>query len=186
MKEILFILAHPHLSQSRLNRAMVDAAQCVPGVRIHDLYREYPDFKIDVRREQALLTQHDIVVFQFPFYWYSSPSLLKEWQDVVLEWGFAYGREGLALKGKRTFCSVTTGGPEFAYQAGARNNFTMTEFLRPFQQTFQVCHMIYEHPYLVQGSHQLSEHDLALKAEGLKLRLLAYSEESGNAASDTL
>ena len=62
------------------------------GVRLHDLYEAYPDFLIDVEAEQALLLEHDVIVFQHPVYWYSSPAILKEWQDLVLEHGFAYGR----------------------------------------------------------------------------------------------
>jgi len=43
-----------------------------------------------------------MIVFHHPFYWYSSPAILKEWQDLVLEYGFAYGHEGTALRGKKS------------------------------------------------------------------------------------
>ena len=67
---------------------------------MHDLYEAYPDFDIDVRREQELLAAHEVIVLQHPFYWYSAPALLKEWQDLVLEHGWAYGSGGTALRGK--------------------------------------------------------------------------------------
>lgn len=54
-KNILIILAHPSLRQSLANRRLAEAAAQVDGVTVHDLYAEYPDFKIDVAREQALL-----------------------------------------------------------------------------------------------------------------------------------
>ena len=53
------------------------------------------------------LLDHDVVLFQFPLFWYSTPSILKEWQDLVLEHGFAYGAEGDALDGKRMMIAVT-------------------------------------------------------------------------------
>jgi Flavodoxin-like fold len=62
--------------------------------------RKYPDFHINVAREQELLTLHDVIVFQHPLYWYSYPAILKEWQDLVLESGFAFGHMGTRLAGK--------------------------------------------------------------------------------------
>ncbi len=99
-QRILVLLAHPAHRRSRANAALRDAAKAVEGVTLHDLYEAYPDFLIDVDHEQALLLRHDVIVFQHPVYWYSSPAILKEWQDLVLEHGFAYGRAGTALAGK--------------------------------------------------------------------------------------
>src|SRR3569623_864064 len=93
-RRILVILAHTNLVQSRINKAMADAVSDLPGVTVHDLYAAYPDGRIDVAREQALLDAHDIVVFQHPLFWYSSPALLKEWQDKVITYGYAYGPGG--------------------------------------------------------------------------------------------
>ena len=83
---------------------------------IHDLYEVYPTLSIDVKREQALLLEHDVIVFQHPFYWYSCPAILKEWQDLVLEHGWAYGVGGTQLRGKITLNAITTGGPAHAYR----------------------------------------------------------------------
>ena len=52
------------------------------GVTFVDLYAEYPRFEIDVDREQARLLAHDVIVFQNPLFWYSTPAILKEWQDL--------------------------------------------------------------------------------------------------------
>ena len=93
-KRVLILFAHPALQKSRVNRRLVAAVQNLENVTINDLYEEYPDFSIDVKREQALLESHDIIIFQHPLYWYSCPALLKEWQDLVLEYGFAYGAQG--------------------------------------------------------------------------------------------
>ena len=100
MEKILVLFAHPRVDRSEVNVVLAQAARRVEGVTVVDLYAEYPTFEIDVEREQQRLLAHRVVVFQHPVYWYSCPALLKEWQDLVLEHGFAYGAEGRALEGK--------------------------------------------------------------------------------------
>ena len=78
-KRVLIQFAHPALQKSRVNRRLIAAVSNLENVTVNDLYEEYPDFSVNVKREQDLLRSHDIVVFQHPFYWYSSPALLKEW-----------------------------------------------------------------------------------------------------------
>jgi glutathione-regulated potassium-efflux system ancillary protein KefG len=153
----LILFAHPRLEKSRTNTALLHQAAGVPGVTIHDLYEEYPNFNVDVPREQELLLGHDLIVWHHPFYWYSCPPLLKQWIDMVLAFGWAYGPGGTALKGKMIFNAITTGGASAAYQAGGRNRFTIREFLRPFEQTALLCSMIYLPPFLIQGTHRLDQ-----------------------------
>lgn len=156
MKSILILLAHPRLEKSRVNAALVGAIPRLPGITLHDLYEEYPDFSIDVRKEKSLLLASDIIVWQHPFFWYSSPPLLKAWIDTVLEVGWAYGPGGTALTGKVLFNALTSGGPREAYAHEARNRFTIREFLAPFEQTARLCHMDYLPPFVVQGTHRLT------------------------------
>ena len=85
MNKVLIIFAHPRFEKSRANRALLAAVQKIEGVTCNDLYEEYPDFNIDIEREQALLIDHSVVVWHYPFYNYSAPALLKQWMDVVLE-----------------------------------------------------------------------------------------------------
>lgn len=155
--QILILFAHPALEKSRINRQLIQAIRGLDAVTIHDLYEAYPTFHINVKDEQELLLAHDIIVFQHPFYWYSSPALLKEWQDLVLEYGFAYGHGGVALKGKKFLSSITTGGGEQAYQQQGHNYFSIREFLVPFEQTARLCGMEYLPPFVVHGTHQLQE-----------------------------
>ncbi len=151
-KRILWYLFHPNFSQSVGNRALLDAVRDLPGLTLVDAYAEYPDFKIDAKREQERLVAHDLIVFQHPFYWYSSPALFKEWQDIVLEYGFAYPpKEGKALHGKHWLSVVTAASTDWSYQAGGFNNYTMSELLRPFQQTANFCGMRWHSPFVVYG-----------------------------------
>jgi glutathione-regulated potassium-efflux system ancillary protein KefG len=166
---ILILFAHPALEKSRINRQLIRAIRGMDSVSIHDLYEQYPNFHIDVQVEQNLLLAHDIIVFQHPFYWYSSPALLKEWQDLVLEYGFAYGHHGTALRGKKFLSAITTGGSEQAYCRQGHNHFTIRELLAPFEQTARLCGMQYLPPFVIQGTHQLQEaHQVAHHIENYR------------------
>ncbi len=154
--EVLILFAHPAFQRSRVNRHLVRAVRELDGVTFHDLYEEYPDFLIDVGREQELLERHEVVVFQHPLFWYSSPAILKEWQDLVLEHGWAYGHDGRALEGKVALQAITAGGGEEAYCAGGQNAYTIRELLAPFQQTCRLCRMEYLAPFAVYGTHSIT------------------------------
>lgn len=153
---VLVLVAHPDMSLSRVNAAMVAQLRDKPGITLHDLYAHYPDFRIDVPQEQRLLCQHHVIVMQYPFYWYSAPALLKEWKDRVLERGFAFGEGGDALHGKILQLAISTGGPSGAYQPDGYNRYTIEELVRPFEQTAHLCGMHYYPPRVIQGVSQLS------------------------------
>ena len=167
-RRVLVLFAHPALERSRVNRHLVEVARGVQGVTVHDLYEVYPAFNVNAKREQQLLLEHDAVVFQHPFYWYSTPSILKEWQDIVLEHGWAYGAGGDKLSGKITFNAMTTGGPEAAYAKGGWNNFSIRTFLSPYEQTANLCKMKYLAPFTVHSALGYSS------AEELKPYLWGY------------
>lgn len=154
-RRILLILAHPALERSRVNRRLLNAVDGVVDVRLHDLYELYPDFEVDVAREQALCQEHDLIVFQHPLYWYSTPALLKEWQDLVLEYGWAYGPGGDALVGKQLLSVVTTGGSAESYRPEGGNRHPLRSFLLPLEQTATLCGMEYLTPLVIHGTHRL-------------------------------
>jgi glutathione-regulated potassium-efflux system ancillary protein KefG len=163
--KILILFAHPRLEKSRINRALLHSIPQQPDITVHDLYELYPDFNVDVEKEKSLLLQHDIIIWHHPFYWYSSPPLLKQWLDMVLEYGWAYGRGGTALKDKLVFNTITTGGAREAYSREGHNYFTIRELLTPFEQTARLCKMIYLPPFAVQGTHQLNDQQIQTCSE---------------------
>ncbi len=156
MKKILILFAHPALQKSRINQVLIEDIKTLEGVTFHDLYQHYPEFDIDRIAEQKLLKEHDIIIFQHPFYWYSTPAILKEWQDLVLEHGWAYGGEGNALKGKIFFNIITTGGKKEAYSTEGFNRFTMRMLLAPIERTAILCKMTYLPPYVIHGTHAIA------------------------------
>ncbi|WP_198591052.1 NAD(P)H-dependent oxidoreductase [Vibrio breoganii] len=156
-KRVLLLFAHPSQSRSEVNIALYKAAKKVPGITCVDLYSEYPKYDIDIEREQQRLLDHDVIIFQFPLYWYSTPSIFKEWQDLVLEYGFAYGHEGTAIQGKQFFCAITAGGKEDAYQTDGYNHYTIRELLHPIEQTAALTRMNYWAPFVLFGSRTALE-----------------------------
>jgi len=157
---VLVLFAHPAIRKSRVNRRLVAAVRDLEGVTVNDLYEEYPDLNIDVAREQELLGSHDVIVFQHPFYWYSTPAILKEWQDLVLEHGWAYGHAGDALRGKILLSATTTGGGEEAYCAHGSNRFTVRQLLAPIEQTARLCGMDFLPPFVIHGTFRLTESEI--------------------------
>lgn len=160
MAKILVQFAHPLLEKSRIHTRMLSHLKAVPGITFNDLYEHYPDFDIDIKREQQLLLQHDIIIFQHPFYWYSTPAIIKQWFDLVLEHGWAYGRTGDKLKGKWMLNALSCGGSHQAYQPTGRNRFTIRQMLAPIEQTARLCQMEYLPPFVVYGTHKLDQADI--------------------------
>ena len=146
----LWYFIHEFPEASRGGKAILEVPRNHHNIQFVEMYKEYPDFKINIEREQQRLVEHELIVFQHPFYWYSVPALFKAWQDKVLAYGFAYPpKEGTALHGKGWLSVITTGGPEWSYKSGGYNNFTMSELLRPLQQTAYLCGMKWLSPYII-------------------------------------
>ncbi len=164
VNKILILFAHPRFEKSRVNRALLHGVDQIPQVTLHDLYERYPDFNVEVEQEQELMTAHQIIIWQHPFYMYGAPPLLKQWIDLVLEHGWAHGRGGDALKGKIIFNALTSGGSREAYTVSGYNRFTLREFVIPFEQASTLCKMIYLPPFAVQGTYLLTEEQLARHA----------------------
>ena len=172
MNKTLIILAHPDLAHSTINRCWADAlAQHPDCFTVHELYREYAHGTIDVGREQALVEAHRSLVLQFPVYWFNCPPLLKQWLDDVLTYGWAYGAGGNALAGKEWLSLISTGGPADSYQAGGYNRFSMSEFLKPLQQTAHLLQTTFLPPFIFHGAVQATPEAVAQSAEALLAHL---------------
>lgn len=168
MKKIYHIVTHPDLTKSRVNKEVLKAFEGGKGIETRKLYEAYPDWKIDIAKEKESLLKADIIVVQTPFYWYSTPGLYKEWQDRVLEHGFAYGEGGDKLKGKKFLMVISTFGSEEVYQHGGYNNFTMEELLRPFEQTANLCKLEYLKPLIINGVTRKTDADIVAFKDSVK------------------
>jgi glutathione-regulated potassium-efflux system ancillary protein KefG len=174
--KILVLFAHPKMSESVTQREMLSRIQNLDGVTIHDLYAAYPDFAIDVEHEQVLLKAHDVIIFQHPFYWYSAPSIIKEWLDLVLEHDWAYGAKGNKLHGKFMMQAISTGGPENFYGKDGKNRFEIRELLNPFNQTAYLCGMGWLEPFTLFTGRRISKDDLSQRAEDYRELVLGLHD----------
>jgi len=153
--KVLVLFAHPAQRKSSINLAMAERIKRLDGVTLVDLYADYPRFNIDVDKEQQRLLDHDAIILQFPLFWYSTPALLKQWQDLVLEYGFAYGPAGRRLEGKFLLPCVTTGGSGTDYSVHGGNNHPFREFVLPLQQTAVLCGMTFMPPFVLHSANHL-------------------------------
>jgi len=178
--DILVLVAHPELEQSRANRRLADAALALQrgggGIAVRDLYALYPDYLIDVDAEQAALAAARLVVWQQPIRWYGMPPLLKLWCDDVLAFGWAYGPGGDALRGKDVWLVASTGGADDSYRPDGYNRYFFDAFLPPYEQTAALCGMRFLPPLLLHGAHKASEAELAAHAEHYVGQLARYPD----------
>jgi glutathione-regulated potassium-efflux system ancillary protein KefG len=164
-QRVLVLFAHPAFHRSRVQRRLARAVRDLPGVTFHDLYDAYPDLDVDVPVEQALLLRHDVVVLQHPLFWYAGPPIVKQWMDLVLEHGWAFGRGGAALVGKRLLCALSTGGSQPSYARDGFNRFTLREFLAPVEQSMRLCGVDFLPPFVVYGTHAMQDADIERAAD---------------------
>ena len=130
----LIITAHPHIAQSVVNKRWLDELAKHPDrFTVHRLYTAYPDGKINVAAEQALIEAHGSVILQFPVYWFSCPPLLKQWFDSVFTHGWAFGSSATAFKGRKLGLAVSHGTPPQDYSHTGKTRHTLAETLVPFE-----------------------------------------------------
>ncbi|TNE64265.1 MAG: hypothetical protein EP335_07300 [Alphaproteobacteria bacterium] len=176
-KRILLVFAHPAPRRSRYNSRLLREAARLDHVAIRDLYELYPDMHINVTAEQAALRAADAIVFQFPIYWFSAPAVLKEWQDCVLTKGFAFGRGGTVLEGKKCMLAVSTGGGLGSYDRTGPHGAPLETYLKPFEQTALFCGMRLADTFVTQGVGDLDDAALAAAAARYTRRLMEFAEE---------
>jgi putative NADPH-quinone reductase len=149
----LIILAHPNFEKSLANKAIIEEVKKSDlNVTVRDISSLYPDYKIDVKAEQKVLLEHETIVFQYPFYWYNMPAILKHWFDVVFEYQFAYGSKGDKLKNKNFVPSFTVGAPEREYHTLGEHHFRVLEFCKNLEQTAYYAQMNYIEPVYFHGT----------------------------------
>lgn len=155
MTKVLLVSGHTDINNDSFvnKRILKEVKEQIPEIEIDSLCELYPDFKIDVQAEQKKLVEADIVVFQFPLFWFAKPSLLQLWEEVVWLHGFSHGSTGDKLKGKKLIVGVTTGAPEEVYANGVLDSllkpvtsitaqFVGMELIEPMICTYGVSYAI--------------------------------------------
>lgn len=162
----LIILSHPEIDVSWSQQYLLSSLPEDQTITVNHLEAAYPDGSIDVEKEQNLLREHDRIIFQFPFYWYSSPHMLKKWQDEVLEDIFAFGGAFTPpqLKGKDFTLVMVVGAKEEEYMVGGREGFSLSTLTAPFQAMAHKTGMNFRKPLFI--------HQFAYKSEREKMQVL--------------
>lgn len=111
----LIIIGHPDFSQSKAVKALLDTLPANADITVHDIAAAYPDGKIDIEKELALMEAHERVVLQFPIHWFGVPAVLKNWIDQVFGNGWT-GDGGHRLNGKPFALAFTSGITADVYQ----------------------------------------------------------------------
>ena len=163
----LILVFHPALARSKANAALATAAAALPDTDVVDMQALYPDGVVDADREVMRLLAADRIVLQFPIYWYSTPPLLKAWQDAVLTrmYYIAYETEGRRLEGTPILVAATAGNQPEAYPPTGRNLFPLETLLSPLQATACRCGLLWASPFLVYRSGVLTDAERAEAAE---------------------
>jgi putative NADPH-quinone reductase len=174
MKTVVLVF-HPDLNTSRINSRLATEVQKDQTILVRDMYQVYPERDIIAKEEQAILEGAERIVLQFPMYWYSSPALLKQWEDAVFEYGWAYGSTGDKLHGKEMVIAVTPGASESNYVRDENFKYTVTDLLRPFQATSNLIGTKFMRPFVVSGTMDME--DAVLEDFAKNYREYVTSEE---------
>ncbi|MEH6719442.1 MAG: NAD(P)H-dependent oxidoreductase [Aurantimonas endophytica] len=170
----VLLLAHPQFATSRVNRALLDGLDDSPGLEVADLYALYPDGQVDYTVERERILRAHRLVLQFPLYWYSTPPLLKHWQDVVLTPLF-YGEPDIAAstRGLPLLVATTTGGPPASYRSDSLIGLSITELFAPLRATARRCGWLWQAPFAVHDVRNLDDAALARAARDYRSAVAA-------------
>ncbi|MBX7483332.1 NAD(P)H-dependent oxidoreductase [Qipengyuania qiaonensis] len=183
---ILILLFHPNLERSKVNAAMAQSAASLPYTSITDMSALYPkgiQMERDGAREAARLLDADGIVLQFPMQWYSTPVLMKQWQDTVLtRMGYLHqDTEGVGLAGKPIMIAATMGAEEATYRPEGRNRFSVMELLAPLRASANRFAMDWQEPFLVYGADLLDYDGLSEAGREYRRALSSFSARTQRA-----
>lgn len=166
MKKVVIISGHPDLKTSVANATILEeVSQALPEVEIRRLDTLYPDYNFNIEAEQTALLHADLIIWQFPFSWYSVPGLMKLWIDKVFLHGFSHGSQG-KLAGKKLLLSFTTGAPEVAYSRDGVFSYRVDDYLPQFETTATLCNLELQPSIYTNGiSYTSRDNEDILKAQ---------------------
>ena len=183
MPQTLVIHAHPRASASLVTQALRRTLEAQPDTAVRALYDLYPDFDIDIANERAALLEADLVIWLSPVHWYSVPALMKHWFEQVLAYGWAYGPDGDALRGKTAWWVTSAGGQLSDYTPGGVHGRPFADFVAPIEHTARFCGMHWLEPHVVHGGHANSPAQISAYCGGLLQRLSQAQAALGGGAA---
>lgn len=141
---------------------------------------EMNGFSADIESEIEKLEWCDLLILQFPLWWFGLPAVLKGWVDRVFAMGRTYGGgriyEDGVYRDKRVLLSLTTGGPEEGYGEGVARG-DMTAILLPIHRSMQFVGFDILAPQLVYGPVRLTDEEREQQLATYDERLQNISDE---------
>ncbi len=140
-------------------------------------------FEESLKKEMENFEWCDILIFNFPLWWFGLPAILKGWVDRVFAMGFVYGNgkgvyDSGAYQNKTAFAVLTTGGPEIAYNGGKNGN--IMDILYPINHgMFYFAGMKVIQPFICYSPARREKQDLEKELNKYKI----YLENIDNQAS---
>lgn len=143
---------------------------------------EMSGFSEEIESEIRKIEWCELMIWQFPLWWFGLPAVLKGWVDRVLAMGRAYGGRQIyqsgVFRGKRALLSLTTGGPEDAYRKGGFNG-DITAILRPIQRgMLQFVGFDVLEPQIVYGPVRMTDEQRKQELAAYAVRLQGITRES--------
>ncbi|SDP21550.1 NAD(P)H dehydrogenase (quinone) [Mucilaginibacter sp. OK268] len=133
-----------------------------------------------IEEEQQKVEWCDLMIWQFPLWWFSVPAILKGWVDRVFAMGRFYGNGRIYENGvfcdKKALLSITTGGPEANYIKDRYGDLSV--ILHPLQRgILEFTGFSVLRPQVIYGTERQSPESLSLEVETWKTRLSNIFEE---------
>ncbi len=179
MNNVLIVSGHTDLAHSFANKIILDELKnLIPNAEQHHLDTLYPNYQFDVLAEQQKLMAADVIVLQFPFFWYGVPSLMKKWIEDVFVHGFSHGATGDKVRGKKLIISFTSGAPEEMYQYGGLQNYPISDFLPPLKQFANLCGLVWQEHIYTGNLSYIAKSD-EQRAE-MRLRAVLHAQKLAN------
>jgi NAD(P)H dehydrogenase (quinone) len=143
---------------------------------------EIKGFSEEIEKEISKIEWCDLMIWQFPLWWFGLPAVLKGWVDRVFAMGRVYGGgkfyQSGVFHGKRAMLSLTTGGPEEAYLKGAFNG-EMAGILRPIHRgILQFVGFDVLRPHIVYGPAHMNDEQRKQALASYVTRLKGIDSES--------
>lgn len=143
---------------------------------------EMNGFSEDIESEIRKIEWCELMIWQFPLWWFGLPAVLKGWVDRVFAMGRTYGGGRIyqsgVFCGKRALLSLTTGGPEDAYRKGAFNG-DIAGILRPVHRgMLQFVGFDVLEPQIVYGPVRLTDEQRKQQLAAYAVRLQQIARES--------
>lgn len=175
MKNILIVSGHTDLNNSFANKTILEELQKdLPQAEFVFLDKLYATFQIDKEVEQQRLLNADIIVLQFPLFWYGVPSIMSRWIEEVFVHGFSHGATGNKVRGKKLVVSFTSGAPEEMYQYNGVQNYPIEDFLPPLKQFANLCGMEWS-GYIYSGGLSYANRSDDVKLEQMRIKAIAHA-----------